>query len=451
MKVFREGPLRITRATVEAAWRRRAPGQRLVLGDASCRGLALIINSASMTWSFSYKPRGMDSATRRRFPSRSVTIGNPESHSPDDARAVAGRLKGLAKAGGDPAAERRAKIAAAAERRGTTMDRLMEAYEKEVPKRRKLRGAGSIGTKHAAEEIAHTKAAILAMKAGTKPVADIGANDIRLLLRTAPEHPNAARHRFGALNRFFDWCQDEGLLQLNPCALLAKARRPKSPASRDHAPRLAELALIWRAAEEAKDLNDVHRDLVHFLLCIPCRRGEATRMEWPHVDFAAPAWAQPGRLTKNRDAHRIFLHPLALGILHTRWVSAGEPKSGLVFPSPRARKPIDSFTKIKAALLETQPHAHGWRFHDFRRSFATTLGEAGVSETIADAVLNHRQAATRGGVLGVYQRASRWPEQQRAVELWGRMLKAAIEERTSCEDGAPTEAASIALLSQLNQ
>jgi integrase len=71
----------------------------------------------------------------------------------------------------------------------------------------------------------------------------------------------------------------------------------------------------------------------------------------------------------------------------------------------------------------------GWTWHDFRRSFATALGEAGIPEVVADAVLNHRQSATRGGVLGVYQRASRWPEQVKAMELWGRLLAAAIEGR----------------------
>ena len=45
---------------------------------------------------------------------------------------------------------------------------------------------------------------------------------------------------------------------------------------------------------------------------------------------------------------------------------------------------------------------------------------------MADAVLNHRQSATRGGVLGVYQRASRWPEQAKAMDLWGRLLAGAI-------------------------
>ena len=68
------------------------------------------------------------------------------------------------------------------------------------------------------------------------------------------------------------------------------------------------------------------------------------------------------------------------------------------------------------------------------------LGEAGIPEAVADAVLNHRQAATRGGVLGTYQRASRWPEQVRAMELWGRLLAAAIEGREAGADVVPLRA-----------
>ncbi len=55
MRVVREGPTRITKATVDAAWRRRARHQRVVVGDASCRGLALMVNSGSMAWTFSYR------------------------------------------------------------------------------------------------------------------------------------------------------------------------------------------------------------------------------------------------------------------------------------------------------------------------------------------------------------------------------------------------------------
>jgi len=426
MKVLREGPIKLTKATVDTAWRRRASGQRLVLSDAECRGLALIVNATSMAWSYSYKPRGMDAATRKRFASRSVTIGNPQTHSPEAARGAANALKGQAKAGADPAAERKAKIAAGAERRGRTMDRLVADYIKAVPTRPKLRGSGKISAKHASEEVSHVKAAVAAMRAGSTPVFDIDVADLRLLLRADPEHPNAARHRFGAISRFFDWCQDEGVLKVNPCSMVAKARRPKTPASRSEYLKPDDLARLWKVVGEAEGLEDVHRDLIRFLIAIPCRRGEATRIDWHHLDLEAGIWSQPGRLTKNRDSHRLHLHPLALDILRARYEAAGEPKRGWVFPAPRSGKAIDTFTKIKAALAKAAPDLTGWWFHDMRRSFASALGEAGIPEAVADAVLNHRQSGTRGGVLGVYQRASRWPEQVRAMTLWGQLLTAAV-------------------------
>jgi len=78
--------------------------------------------------------------------------------------------------------------------------------------------------------------------------------------------------------------------------------------------------------------------------------------------------------------------------------------------------------------------------HDFRRSFATALGEAGISETVADAMLNHRQSAPRGGVMGVYQRASRWQEHEKAMQFWGRLLAGAVEGNASEANLVPMRA-----------
>ncbi|MFZ4409291.1 MAG: integrase arm-type DNA-binding domain-containing protein, partial [Paracraurococcus sp.] len=196
--------MKIGKATIEAAWKRRATGQRIMLGDATCRGLALVVNPTGMTWRFDYKPRGTDAATGKRFATQSVTIGTPESHTPDEARDAANAMKGQAKSGTDLAGERKAKIAASAERRSRTLERLAEDYAKALPKRPKLRGTGKLSAAHAAAELAHVKAAIKDMKAGGKAVADLGATDLRTLLRANAEQPGAARHRFGALSRFLD-------------------------------------------------------------------------------------------------------------------------------------------------------------------------------------------------------------------------------------------------------
>lgn len=429
VSIQREEPTRITRASIDAAWRRRTPNTRTIIPDQTCRGLALVVHAHSMSWVYTYKPRGLDPVTGKRFPTKSVTIGSPETHSPDDARQAAGTLKGQTKTGRDPAAERRAEHEKNAQRRGQTVARLLDLYADALPRRPKLRGRGTPSPKHVADELAQLRAAMATMKALETPVADISTPHLRSLLRAEAERPATARARYGAINRFFDWCLDEGFLSLNPCATVSKAKRPKPPKDRAVYLLLDQLAALWRAAESSPDLRDVHRDLARFLIAIPCRRGEATSLDWKHLDLAQGIWTQPNTATKNGEPHRFALPALALDILHARHEAAGRPSTGLVFPSPKAGKAIDSFTDIKATLVDATG-IDGWRWHDFRRSFATALAEAGIAESVADAILNHKQSATRGGVLGVYQRAQRWPEQVAAMTTWAALLSAALSPQT---------------------
>jgi integrase len=452
MDITSEGPTKITKATIDAAWRRRAKDNRLIIRDKDCRGLALIVNPTSMTWSYAYRPRGADPVTKRRWPNRSITLGNPASLSPDDARTEANRIKGQAASGADPVAERKARAAAEQLKRGSTLKRLLADYERALPKRPKLRGTGKPSPDYVQEELAQVRMALDDMKAVDKPAADLTTTDVRAMLDGA-EGTTTARHRFSALSRFCDWLQERGHIKANPCAEIPRSRRPRAPQARDHYLTLPELARLWHAAEKLR--HPVWRDLARFLIAVPPRRSEAAEMKWPHVDLGSAEWRQPGQTTKNGDPHRLYLHPLALQVLEVRRHAAaeaqadgdpaklarilatGQSRSGVVFPAPLSGRPVDTFSDLKAALMEaTKPEGGeegepltGWTWHDFRRSFATALGEHGIDEAVADAALNHRQSATRGGVLGVYQRAVRWPEQKRALELWGRLLAAAIEGR----------------------
>jgi integrase len=437
MRVTSEGPTKITKATIDAAWRRKKPDHRLIVRDKDCRGLALIVNPTTMTWSYAYRPRGTDAATGRRWPNQTITLGNPETHSPDDARAEANRIKGQAAAGADPAADRKAKAEAMRRERSATLGRLTEIYAAVLPARPKMRGTGNASPAYVAEELAQCRLALADLDAQDMPVVALGLSELRRLLDRLGAAPSVARKRFGALSRFLDWCQDAGHIAANPCTLVARARRPKAVQSRTHYLNPAELARLWEAAGRLAE--PVWRDFARFLIAMPCRRGEAATMDWSHLDLDAAEWRQPGHMTKNREAHRLHLHPLALNVLHERRKATGG--KGLVFPAPRAGGVLTAFSGIKAAVVEATAAQgvalNGWAWHDTRRSFATALGEAGVSETVADAVLNHRQAATRGGVLGVYQRGSRWPEQLRAMELWGKMLAEAITGNTAPANVVP--------------
>lgn len=302
----------------------------------------------------------------------------------------------------------------------------MDEYTIALPKRPKMRGDGLPSAVYVAEDLAQVRLALADMQAGNLPAAALGGPELRRLIDGSANAAGAARHRFGALSRFLDWCQDAGHIQANPCTLIPRTRRPRAVQGRSHYLTPAELARLWQAADRLGEV--VWRDFARFLIAVPCRRAEAAKLDWSHLDLVAAEWRQPGHMTKNREAHRLHLHPLALEVLRERHKATGG--KGLVFPAPRSGDVVKTFAAIKDALIAATSTEGkvltGWNWHDTRRSFATALGEAGVSETVADAVLNHRQSATRGGVLGTYQRGSRWPEQMRAMGLWGKMLADAI-------------------------
>ncbi len=432
LAVKREGPVKITKKTIESYWPRRAAGQRIVIQDNECRGLSLIVNAHSMTWTYSWKPPGVNAETGRRFSSTSLALGNTVTHTPDQARNAANLMKGQAKGGADLAKVRRDNGKALADERTWTVNRLLELYEPAVKARVKKSTGAAISAGHAADELAHMRFAVAAMKAGRSKISEIGKDDLRMMLDAEARKPATARARFGACYRFFDWAKDQGYLTLNPCDLIAKARRPGTPSARTHCLSPAQLARIWHAADGAEGLFPVHRDLIRFLIAVPCRRGEARSMDWSQVDLTDAVWRQPSALTKNGKAHQFHLHALALQMLWQRHLDAGAPPAGLVFPAPRTGRVIDTFGPMKVAI-DIAAELTGWHFHDFRRSYASALGEASFSETVADLTLNHRAAATRSGVLGAYQVSTRWDDQVKAMQLWGDLLAAAISGK-----GGPT-------------
>ncbi len=51
------------------------------------------VDRSTMRREYAYRPRGTDPLAGRRWPNRTVTLGNPETHSPEDARIAANRVK----------------------------------------------------------------------------------------------------------------------------------------------------------------------------------------------------------------------------------------------------------------------------------------------------------------------------------------------------------------------
>lgn len=413
---------RITRSTIQQVWKRRSNTERLLIRDTECGGLALIVGVRTASWMLSYKPRGNNPETGKRWASRSLIIGTIATLGPEAARAEANRLKRESQDGRDPGEARKKRIAAASVARSRTARAVLERYTDAVPHRPKLRGGtGRVSPRYAAQEATYVKKGLVLLGAFERPMAEITTAAIARMLAGLVDAPAEAWHTCGALGRFFEWACENGFAEANPVAILPRSRRPRPGPSRSTYLAPQQIALLYKAAEDLA--HPVWRDLARFLLAVPTRAGLALKLRWDALDLVAAVWTQVGQTTKNGDLHKLHLPALVLDILRERQTATGD--RGLVFPSPLAGKPVATLRDIRNALAKATS-VTGWTWHDIRRSFATGVAEAGIPEAVVDAILNHRQSATRSGVLAVYQRSQRWPEQVKAMEAWAKLLTAAI-------------------------
>ena len=218
MQVISEGPTKITKATIDAAWRRRIAGRRLIVRDKDCRGLALIVNQPGMTRSYAQSAPGGQSPNRTTLAKQGCHDWKPRhAFPPDDARTEANRLKREAAAGGDPAAERKARTEIERRNKGATLGRLADKYALALPRRSKLHGPG------------HPSPA----------PAGLGIDRRRRDACTGPnggpcqalaERGQGGTHAPASVlcPGIWTWCPDTRQVGANVCTLVAPTRRPQS-------------------------------------------------------------------------------------------------------------------------------------------------------------------------------------------------------------------------------
>lgn len=451
MKVLREGPVKITKATVDAAWRRRQADVRLMIGDATCRGLALVTNPKGQTWRFDFKPRGLNPATGKRFASQSVTIGNPDSHSVEEARNAAGGLKAQTQTGADPSAERKATLAAARAARAKavaeafTVTALIDLYaEKHVAKLRPAtrRDVLSRLRQHLAPIAASSAASIGRVEATT--VVDKAEKAGATTARRVRDYARA----------MWGWAIDRGTLpdgQANPWE---RVPAPGSDVPRERALSADETGRVWRAAGT---IGAPHGPLVRFAMLTLARREEVTAMTWGELAPDLSAWTQPGARTKNGKPHVVHLSEPARALLR-RMVGVADgaplptlPKADRLVFRLGDNRAVTTHSWVKrqldAAITKELAEADGdvdpmapWVLHDFRRSGVTWLAGAGFAPHVADRLLNHIQGTIKG-VAAIYQRGEFIEERRAALDAWGAHVLASAEGGTISANVASLDAA----------
>ena len=266
---------------------------------------------------------------------------------------------------------------------------------------------------------------------------EIGRRDISeivdLMAERAPIHANRV---LAYMKAFFGWAVGRGYLDSNPAVAISK---PSREVTRDRTPSIAELVEIWIAAGE---LGYPFGPAIHLLILTASRRDEIGGMRLAEVSLPPGQqdgfWTLPSSRSKNGRAIRLPLAPLARATLE-RAIAGRTIESPFVFTTTgrtqisgwsRAKARIDQRVRQRRRSLGVAEDMPEWRFHDFRRAFATAACDLlGVDPAVADRCLKHTGAATTSTVARIYGRSELFEPRRDALNRWAELVAGEIEIR----------------------
>ncbi len=401
--------IKLTQAVVAKALAKRA--ETTVYRDTEVAGFSLRVGKRSASYFLDYKPVGIRPDGRQN-PSQSLKIGTTDSHSPSEARSEAARLKVEVTQGGDPAATKRAEKASRelATARATKMSDAVDEYISFS-----LHGS----TRHVTTEGGGLKLAVQEMGADNTSPSDVTSTDILRML-TLHKGRACAVHRYGALRRFFDDLVSRDIVTANPCDRVPKRHRPKPPAPRTRYYTAFEIQALFMADGLPKSETDFLRTSIY----LPLRFGELCELRESDLDRTRSRLVLQGRKTKNGDD---FALPIPERVLARLFSDRDGDTGGRVFALSNTDKPFTGWSALTKRIRKAS-EIDDFNFHDLRRTFMTVMAELGIGDpTVADALLNHRQSATRSGVIAAYNQASLWPQKVRMMEAWASLVDHAVE------------------------
>ena len=120
---------------------------------------------------------------------------------------------------------------------------------------------------------------------------------------------STGNHALSAIRKFFNWCVERGVVEVNPCAGI---KAPARNISRSRVLSDEELALVWQGVEVQ---GFPFRDIVHLLILTGQRRSEIGEMRWEDIDLGECLWSIPPERNKSNRPHSVPLIGKALQII----------------------------------------------------------------------------------------------------------------------------------------
>ena len=263
-----------------------------------------------------------------------------------EAREQARANRKLARAGGDPLADKR---------RTQGMPTFAEAAVTVVEQKR----AGWRSPRQAADWL-HSLQRYAFPRIGSRPVSEVNSADVLAILtpiwHTQAPTAKALRQRIAAV---LEWSIAMEYRIDNPCSRIGPVLGPQRNLVR-HMRALPhrDVATAIETVRSSKATRAV-KLAFELLVLTAVRSGEVRLATWDEMDVAGRVWTIPAMRMKMKREHRVPLSPRALEILDAaRTLGDGNP---LVFPNRLGNRIKDTFLSALLKDLDIAAVPHGFR------------------------------------------------------------------------------------------
>ena len=385
-----------------------------VYRDTEVTGFSLkVMPSDSKTFFYQYRIGGRSGFTRK------IKIGKFPAVKPDDARKIALQYAAEVARKEDP--QERIKRAASQKLKSheNSFRKVFETYDNDQLKQNRT-----------GKDIKAIFEHEFLPSLGNTAVTAIDRTDIsKIVNRIMNEGKGYAANRaLSNAKTFFRWMVSEGYLHADPTSVMQKPF--KGEKSRDRVLEPEELKNIWNQFDllDCKPFGSA----LKLLALMGQRRTEIGSMRWDDLDLENGIWNMPGEITKNKQRHKLPLAERAMAIIKAqKRIIYKDKATGKSSPCPyvfttTGKTPISGWSKIKneivSNLADKKIKIQDWRYHDFRRTVSTNLGDIGYSDEEIGIVLNHGGR----GVTAIYNRSDYINKKKEMMEAWEKKLASII-------------------------
>jgi integrase len=294
-----------------------------------------------------------------------------------EAREEAHRFRKIARAGGDPLAERRQER------------REVPTFESAANQVHVSHSAGFKNEKHRKQWLSSLAGVFVGF--GAKGVNTITSADILTALTPVwLKRPETSRRVLQRIRTVFDWCKAQGYCSGdNPTEGLTKALPKHRTLPVHHAALPFQQVSAFIQALRKSDAGESVRLAFEFMILCATRTSETLNATWDEIDGKNKTWIIPALRMKAGVEHRVPLCPRAIEIL--KRAKALDGKGIYIFLGRTGKKPLSNMVFLMALrrMKRRDLTAHGFRssFRDWaaeRTNAPRAVCESALAHTLRD-------------------------------------------------------------------